>query len=1335
MKWRVTPNEVETKVEEDQDLIPPQPIDGVEVKDQKAIEVEADLKAPEKATEDQKQEVVASELEALVDKPEAKTDKAKEAEVSEINKLAAERGEVRGVDEANNVSPMQQEFIEAKEPKPKGVIPSTPKREVPLDGVLYSRTFTGREKLKMEPSDRTRPPLQEPNALNSVQHQTSDRPQPNNPPTYSSMEQSGTMPTREKTFMLRGKKVRNSSEYNPQKREGIIAHVKSIIGNRMYNNRIKDKTISGYYNTINGETRVRKYGDVETMAHEMAHYLDFYYKNLSSESGAPTINGQRIESEISKIYSLPEHESEVKSFSYTSDKNLEMTEGFAEYVRAWLTNFDYAKDRAPKFTIAFERYLNTDKKLKRQMLGLQVKMHRWYLQGDKARLIEGISGEAQLSKTLTPSERLMRLKSFEVGAEFKQGVFDYLHAAKVMSRSVKGGLTEGITEPYKLLQLLHGSEQIFAESYDRGAPYYKADGSLDFRGVSLDDVWGRSKKAGNERMKDQEAYFAARRAEEATRKGTEKLFTKGMIKEGLALGRKYPYFKQAFKDFQVFNKSMLQFYVDSGYITQDSMDAFTRNNEAYVAFHRAVHTRAEGKGVAGGNIGAKQTGAEESVLHIYQNTLKQTGIHIAAALKARAMRELYEQALPKSGVDAKNGGAQFITEATTDTKPITVDADQIAKTILQKGTENEMKVSDLGMVDGGVPVTTEKELVSYLNKNPDLLKFWTFGQPPKDRRTDFDSYIDREGKTKWVQINEDNTLLPSMLDALNGLHLPQNQYIKAALKIPIMVKNLKTVFITSAWQFAGGNIFRDSATAMALSNFKFKPVYSHLKGLAYMTESLWNANGLVGELRGNGGYSGGRTRSVMYENWGLTGSNTEYLSDKAWYRSPTRIAKEALLAYTKLADISEMMTRVGFYAEARASGVDPVEAAWQTRQITTDFQKRGANPQLAYTVRTAAFLNAGMQGFMREMEAIFEVHGEMKLSNFYKDEQGMITLASVKSKMYGAMMTIAGLSMMSAYLMLNSDDEEEREIYKNLTPDERSRFIHLPGGTKLPKPIGVFGFAAAMSEISINAHLDPKQTSEFVTDEALFAMGYHLVLKGSPAIMQLPLDFATGKDWKGAPIVPMQLEGVDDFEQYNPRTGLAYVELGKQLKDRFNISLSPIKAEYVVKNTLGYYAEYFKEYTDRLFWDYEKWGERPFQKNFSEISFRQFKKDERIYRNKYTSAYYDMYSEAMKVEKSISVAIQHMIESDSDSLEKNYSTYEHTFAALASAMGDVTKVYNEWQQGVILGNRDPNKTGKEKEQSEVERLKSKNKILEDSFQNFKRVLDAAKAEIKNLRED
>ncbi|MEY8206104.1 MAG: LPD38 domain-containing protein [Bermanella sp.] len=1293
-----------------------------------AQETEADI-AKREADETKAKAEQATEQKAIEDKAQA--DKEAGDFVLAGSDLEADQAEARGQDVLFSKSPIK----------------NTRTQEVAGDGIQYSRTFTPSQKRELMPVNEQHQPLSETQTLEAVSNLTNDGPMPNNPPMFAELEQTDSMPKREASFELRGKTIKLESKYNPQNREAIFTHVKDIIGNRLYINRIKKKNVGGYYNTVNGETRLKKYGDIEVLAHEMAHYLDFYHEFKALKNGKQyrrTLGkNDRIETAISKLYSKIKNMKEVASFSYTSNEKLVYSEGFAEYLRAWLTNYDFAKERAPNFTKDFEALLEQDKRFGNKLFSLQIKMHKWFKQGDSGRLVGVTSGETDINKSLTAGERIMRLRSREVLAESKQELIDHLHAAKFMSRTVKGKLDNGVNEPYKLLQLLNGSEQIFAESYYRGAPYYKADGSLGFHGISLENVWGKSKRAGHNRMKDQEVYFAARRAQEATRKGTEKLFTPGMIREGLALAEEHPYFKKAFSDYQKHNKTMLQFYVDSGYISKDSMNAFLKNNQAYVAFHRAIDTRSnEGKG-SGSNIGARQSGSEESIQHIYKNTLKQTGIHIAAALKARAMRKLYMQTLPVqkdngSFDDVNNAGALFLTKATTDVKRIAADVEQVADTILQKGTENETKVGDLELDHNGEIITSRAQFIDYLNDNPDLLKFWAFGQPPKDKRSDFDSFIDHSGQTQWVQINEDGKLLPSMLEALGGLQLPNDKLSKSIAKIPLIVKNIKTVTITSAWQFAGGNLIRDSFTAMTLTGFKFKPVYHHAIAMGYMVESLWNKNGLVGELRGNGGYSGGRMQSTMYDNWGITGSNTKYISDTDWYKSPTRIFTEMLFAYTKLADVAEMATRVGYYYSERKSGTDPVEAAWKTRELTTDFQKHGAKPILAYAVRTVPFLNAGLQGLNRELEALFEVNGEMKLNNLLKDENGRLTLRSAKTKMYGTMMMVAGLSMVSAYLMLTSDDENERDLYQNLTSDERARFIYLPGGTRLPKPNGPMGFAMGMAEIAVNSHLGVYQGElgkEFLQDDALFAMGHHLIIKGWPAIAQLPVDMLSGTDWKDAPIVPYRLKNVTgdySFEQYNSRTGLVYMDFSKELKDKFNISLSPIKTEYVVKSASGYYSEYMSEYTDRLFWDYENWGERPFQKSFTDISFRQFKKDPRVFRNRYTGKFYDLLNEATQVEAAFKASIEHHAMNGSESYKENFGQYEHTMGALKKSMQGLNKSYSDWGKGVVIDSHNPDLSAKQKEQREIKRLNSRNKELEQHVTQVMQVIKQAKNDIKKL---
>ena len=112
------------------------------------------------------------------------------------------------------------------------------------------------------------------------------------------------------------------------------------MGRRIYFGKIKGKSSEGFYRPQVGEIRTRKKNDVEVLAHEMAHYLDFY-SNITLPN-------------FKKLYKDPKFNDEVKALSYTdADNQIMEIEGFAEFVRLWLTNSQEALIRAPKFYEAF----------------------------------------------------------------------------------------------------------------------------------------------------------------------------------------------------------------------------------------------------------------------------------------------------------------------------------------------------------------------------------------------------------------------------------------------------------------------------------------------------------------------------------------------------------------------------------------------------------------------------------------------------------------------------------------------------------------------------------------------------------------------------------------------------------------------------------------------------------------------------------------------------------------------------------------------------------------------------------------------------------------------
>jgi hypothetical protein len=645
-----------------------------------------------------------------------------------------------------------------------------------------------------------------------------DVPMPKWTPTY---RQSGVprRPDSDK-FDLGGRSITLKPEDSPTRREGVRVMVEDIIGPRIYQGKVRGKAKLGFYKRNNSEVRISSYDDVEVMAHEMAHYLDMHY---------------RFNEKFTRAYKDRRFKSEVESLSYTSDKKLRGKEGFAEFVRLWLTNYDAAKTGAPLFTTEFEKVLRTDDILSKKMLRLQEEMHRWYLQGPRAQL------RAKSGKELSQSEQITQYMQSYPLERYRQEVIDKIHAAKVVERTLKGGVGDAALSPYKQFQMVNGAESLHESIMKDGTPSLSADGaSYEVSGKGLNDIFAPVAKHGWKRFDLLMDYFKARRANELMKQGRERLFTKEEIQSGLKLGVTYPEFREVFKEYQEFNQRMLDFYVDMGLLDYKQRSTFAEANRNYVPFHRVIERLEDGHdGGTTSAIGRRLTGGSQNVRDIAVNIVEGLYANVRAALIARAKQTLYRDIMQSQD------GALFAVKLSPDSKMVKVHNSQMAAKIAETMADVGLTVSKDGMImagDAENQVTDVNDIAEALELNPDLLTFWTFGHKPNTIETYVDSAV-IEGKRVWFEVK--NPLLVDMLTGLRGFRSG------ALLNAMFRVKNLQTRTVTSMLQFLGPNAVRDTLSAFVISKNKFIPVWSTLRG---MGDVIFNTDTYKEFRRQGGGY-------------------------------------------------------------------------------------------------------------------------------------------------------------------------------------------------------------------------------------------------------------------------------------------------------------------------------------------------------------------------------------------------------------------------------------------------------------------------------------------------
>lgn len=1074
-------------------------------------------------------------------------------------------------------------------------------------------------------------------------------------PKYVETFRAKGIPDRVDAFQLRGKVVENPPLDKPIRREGVRTLLEQIIGTRLYYGKIKGQTRLGFYRRGNSEVRIRDYDDIEVMAHEAAHYLDMHYEHRARFG----------------TKNLPRNvKDEIKQLSYTSDPAKYVKEGFAEYVRLWATQYDAAVAAAPNFTRQFEAAIAQDKVLEKKMLAFQEAAHKWFLQGPHAQL------RAKSGEEYTPAETVMRFLQSYPAERLRQEAIDKIHAAKVVERVTTGSIDDATRSAYKQFQMINGAESLHEAVMRDGTPKLEADGSFGFSGDGLNKVFYPVAKHGYQRFDLLMDYFKARRAQELMAQGREKLFTRKEVEAGLALAKAYPDFMKVFDAYQDFNARMLDFFVDMSLITPDQRDAFADANRNYVPFHRITERIEQGDGGSAGTgpIGQRLTGGTANTRDIAVNIVEGLFANIRGALLARAKSTLYRQ------IEASQDGSLFAAKIGPDSKKVKLLRGDMAKRIM-----TVMEELGVGQQAGLDIADVEAELAN----DKSLLDFWLLNQPPK---TDGDTYVDSaiiDGKRVYFEVRE-----PLLVDMLTGMSGLSSGWI---LRQMFRIKNFQTRTVTSMLQFLGPNAWRDTLGAAMLSKNKFVPIYDTLLGMAH---HVFNTPTMK-QFRLQGGGYGTRIESRTEER--RSRSALDLPPRNLWDR-----AARLLAGYDRFTSAFEYGSRVGDYRRGVKAGKTKLEAAWEARELTTDFAKIGRNELWAKFIRTVPFMNAGIQSLDKTAREVSELDGEMTAANVVK-------LEKLRTKF---MLAGTAMTMMTMILwLLNNDDER----YEALTVDEKARFwwVYIPGidtPLKIPRPYDLGNIFATLPEIMLNyiKDRDGKQAAEELAWTAVNTFG----VGDYPGVFQPIIEVARNKDFRGSPIVPSRLANVPPELQFSDRTPQLYRSMGDAL------GVSPMVAQHMTKGYLRYVEQYISDFSEAVLWDSKKWGARPFVRG-GPIDYltHQFVGLKVPYRTKWTEGYYDLRARASGLRSAINMLEAESVR-DPGALNRVYGDKSRAaLASLDTAFNKIDKAFAD--QETILASIKYSKAlnAAEKERRIEAYYEQKNRALGQFYRQVKIELD------------
>lgn len=557
----------------------------------------------------------------------------------------------------------------------------------------------------------------------------------------------------------------------PITRESILSPLLESLDATIYQGRIKGERKLGHYRPKLEEVRIKRSGDIETAAHEIAHLIDDRVPEVSA--------AWKQDKELN---------AELRSVSYDHTK---VNEGFAESMRLFLTQPEVLQARAPKVHGWLEDFTKNHE-YGPALLKAQEGMTAWFAQDGINRARSKIGKPIELNAAFDG-----------LWDKFRQSVSDDLHGVYRMERDLTGTLKPN--GAYESARLSRASASIADGALRYGAPVRKADGSNTWKGKGLEEIL----KPVSSSLEDALLYFVGKSSAELMQQGREHLFSPGEVSAMLKL--KTPERDAAFKDYQAWNQGILDFAEANGVINPAARAMWQR--QAYLPFHR-VGTPDGYKGKPGDWSGIKAlTGGTDNLRDVLGNMTANAAQLIDKAVKNEARQKIAELA-------TERGGGRFMVKIDAESRPVKVDKKAVLDGLLQTLGIDRAQYERRGEKLPAHVRKMIKALEDDLANSPGMMEFYVGNQPPAGGNV---VAVLHEGKPTWYEVAD-----PILYRALAAIDRPDQPWIVKWLGLP---KRVGQATITLTPDFMVGNVARDTIMASVMSRAGFMPIMDSLKGM------------------------------------------------------------------------------------------------------------------------------------------------------------------------------------------------------------------------------------------------------------------------------------------------------------------------------------------------------------------------------------------------------------------------------------------------------------------------------------------------------------------------
>lgn len=934
--------------------------------------------------------------------------------------------------------------------------------------------------------------------------------------------------------------------------------------------RLRGRKSLGEYDTRSGVIRSKHADDIDVLVHEAGHKLEF------------TDELPNLEAAMTK------HAKSLEPLDYDPMQK-RRHEGFAEFLRHYVTNPYVARRLAPDFYTDFEAAMAIDNP--KALAAMQAISREWdgYLKAGSLEI-----GKADLAMTGDKGglAKVKQTLKDEGVAGALNGVFDRaytwfvddLHPLQKAEKKLgkvyehhKGKPLElkGAESPYVLARLSRDAYQAGRVDALHGVVPYKG---IDPEGPSLGDAITKvfGDKWTDDSLNGFDVYLASRRMVHEWDRFSKGELTRAPDKFSKAVHEQritdfeaqFPNAKEGSALVYEWIANLWKKEFEAGFLTEAQYKAGLEKPDYVPLMRDMSDTRGAGGKIKGDgkNAGGMKRfgGSRRAIVSPITSMMKRAyelNINIKRNEVIRTLDGLAEKAGPGAGAVIERLPEKEIEAYNTDALAALEKAMKENDLLSPIDATTILAAADAAL-DGDGKVQMFRRRAT--EAKPGELVVWHWKDGRKIPLMLADGEFGRELYTAIAGM--DRQMQNGLVDFMSAF-----------------TQALRTG-ITLSPEFVGANIVRDQIATWINTDVGFKPGLSYVSGAK---EQL--ADGAISKrYQAIGGMKGGLNTSALTKpNPATDGLARRQRKDlnKANYRARTyRLNQNPLHLAAALTDISEAGSRLGVFKlafnKAKKAGLSDYEAAVEAGITSRDYMDFGRHGSKMLTaVRLVTFLNAAVQS-LDKAGRVLNASGYDRpnmaglrrvLAPLGKGAPKTAAEKAAVAHAYKAMFRIGIITTFGAGLAAIYADDKE---FQELTSYERATaWWFRANGTwwRIPKP-----FELAVPSNIAERMIEGRITGDPTIGQSIIAdLGHTVVPPHAAPAVNVPVEIMRNRDSFGRPIVPDHKRGsLDPDLQYNAYTS----KLSKRIGAALNVA--PAVLDHVVTGFLGSMGRYALQGSD-----------------------------------------------------------------------------------------------------------------------------------------------------------